>query len=154
MTEMEHSKLMIPLFYGHSFNREGRKMRAVFEREISDGAQTYRLWRGTGTPDVDYPRAENDKYLLHVEINSYLLPLGMTDFYLVNDCGFEPAAEKLYGGGKTEASGSMLCASPAAMMPSAPRWRRKQRRLSDLAVILFVKRNLFVLCWIKKLIPI
>lgn len=68
MTEMEHSKLMIPLFYGHSFNREGRKMRAVFEREISDGAQTYRLWRGTGTPDVDYPRAENDKYLLHVEI--------------------------------------------------------------------------------------
>lgn len=100
MTEMEHSKLMIPLFYGHSFNRESCKMRAVFEREISDGAQTYRLWRGTGTPDVDYPRAENDKYLLHVEINGYLLPLGMTDFYLVNDCGFEPAAEKLYGGGK------------------------------------------------------
>lgn len=81
---MENSKLMTPLFYGVNFNREGRKMRAVLEREISDGTTTYRLWRSAGIPDLDYPRAENDKYILHVEINGYLAPLGMTDFALVD----------------------------------------------------------------------
>ena len=38
---MEHSKLMTPLFYDGNFNREGRRMRAVLEKEISDGTQTY-----------------------------------------------------------------------------------------------------------------
>ena len=74
---MEGSKLMTPLFYDGNFNREGRKMRSVLEREISDGAQPYRLWRSAGKPDLDYPRTENDKYILHVEINGYLLPLRM-----------------------------------------------------------------------------
>jgi len=95
---MEKGKLMTPLFYDGSFNRDGHKMRAVFEKEVSDGTNTYRLWRGTGKPDLDYPRAENDKYLLHVEINGYLLPLGMTDFSLVDHCGFRATVQKLYGG--------------------------------------------------------
>lgn len=95
---MENSKLMTPLFYSGNFNRESRKMRAVLEREISDGTTTYRLWRSAGVPDLEYPRADNDKYILHVEVNSYLAPLGMTDFALVDHCGLEPTAEKLYGG--------------------------------------------------------
>lgn len=95
---MENSKLMTPLFYDGMFNREGRRMRAVLEKEISDGTQTYRLWRAAGKPDLDYPRAENDKYVLHIEINDYLAPLGMTDFSLIDICGFEPATIKLYGG--------------------------------------------------------
>lgn len=94
---MTGSKLMIPLFYEHSFNREGHKMRAVFEREISNGTETYRLWRSAGKPDRDYPSAENDKYILYAECNGYLVPLGMTDFYLVNHCGFKIAVQKLYG---------------------------------------------------------
>lgn len=101
---MENSKLMTPLFYNSNFNREGRRMRAVLEKEITDGKQTYRLWRAAGKPDRDYPRADNDKYLLHAEINGFLLPLGMTDYYLVNDCGFEPAAEKMYGGKRNRGS--------------------------------------------------
>ena len=40
---METSKLMTPLFYNGNFNREDRRMRAVLEREVSDGTQTYRL---------------------------------------------------------------------------------------------------------------
>ena len=95
---MENSKLMTPLFYGQRFNREGRRMRAVLEKEISDGTQTYRLWRSAGKPNLTYPRAENDKYILYVEINGYLATLGMTDFHLTDVCGFEPAAQKLYGG--------------------------------------------------------
>ena len=50
---MENSKLMTPLFYDGMFNRDGRRMRAVLEREISDGTQTYRLWRSAGAPDLD-----------------------------------------------------------------------------------------------------
>lgn len=95
---MENSKLMPLLFYHGNFNREGHRMRAVLEREISDGTQTYRLWRSAGKPDLDYPRAENDKYILYMEINGYLATLGMTDFDLVYNCGSEPAAEKLYDG--------------------------------------------------------
>lgn len=97
---MENSKLMTPLFYGGNFNREGHRMRAVFEREITDGTTAYRMWRGAGKPNVTYPQAGNDRYLLHVEINGYLLPLGMTDYNLAGRCGFEPAAEELYGGKK------------------------------------------------------
>ena len=118
---MEHSKLMTPLFYDGNFNREGRRMRAVLEKEISDGTQTYRLWRAAGNPDQSYPRAGNDRYILYVEINGYLLPLGMTDFYLVNAAGLSLRQRSCTEEGKTEASGSMLCGSPAAMMPSAPR---------------------------------
>jgi len=95
---MENNKLMTPLFYNGSFNQEGHRMRAVFEREISDGVQTYRLWRSSGKPDLEYPRAENDKYILYVEINGYLAILGVTDFTLIDNCGFELAAKSLYGG--------------------------------------------------------
>ena len=96
---MENCKLMTLLFYNGNFNREGRRMRAVLEREVSDGTQTYRLWRSAGKPIHDYSwAAENDKYILLVEINGYLAPLGMTDFKLIDICGFELAAQKLYGG--------------------------------------------------------
>ena len=96
---METSKLMTPLFYNGNFNRAGRRMRAVLAKEISDGKKTYRLWRSAGKPDRDYSWvSENDKYLLWVEINGYLAPLGMTDFNLTDICGFEPAAQKLCGG--------------------------------------------------------
>ena len=95
---MGTSRLMKPLFCGGMFNREGRRMRAVFVRSVSNGTQTYRLWRTAGKPGVEYNRAENDKYLLHVEINGCLTPLGLTDYDLINRCGFESAAQKLYGG--------------------------------------------------------
>ena len=94
---MGDSKLMTPLFYNGNFNREGRKMRAVFEREISNGPISFRLWRSAGAPDVDYPRTENDKYLIYIEANHYLFPLGMTEFALTDRCGFAVAVKKLYG---------------------------------------------------------
>ena len=95
---MENSRLMIPLFYDGKFNREGCRMRAVLEKEISNGTQSYQLWRSAGKPDLSCPRAGNDRYILHMEVNGYLAPLKMTDFILIDICGFEPAAQKLYGG--------------------------------------------------------
>ena len=96
---MEHSKLMTPLFYDGNFNREGRRMRAVLEKEISDGTQTYRLWRAAGNPDQSYPRAGNDRYILYVEINGYLAPLGLTEFSLTEICGPKAVRRQRKAGG-------------------------------------------------------
>lgn len=64
---MSNARLMKPLFYDGNFNRDGKKMRAVFEREISDGTVSYRLWRSDGKPDIQYPRAENDNVPLRTQ---------------------------------------------------------------------------------------
>lgn len=92
-----NSKLMFPLFCNGSFNWNGRRMRAVYERTVSDGTNDYRLWRGAGKPDNSYPNAENDKYYLYVEVNGYLAPVGLTEFTLVSRCGAEAVNEQ-YGG--------------------------------------------------------
>lgn len=93
---MSNARLMKPLFYDGNFNRDGKKMRAVFEREISDGTVSYRLWRSDGKPDIQYPRAENDNYL-YAEIRDYLVPLRITDFYLIDHAGYPAAVAELYG---------------------------------------------------------
>jgi len=94
---VSNARLMKPLFYDGYFNRDGKKMRAVFEREISDGTVTYRLWRSDGKPDIQYPRAENDNYLLYAEIRDYLVPLRITDYNLIDHAGFPAAVAELYG---------------------------------------------------------
>ena len=96
-TIVSNARLMKPLFYEGNFNRDGKKMRAVFEREISDGTVSYRLWRSDGKPDIQYPRAENDNYLLYTEIRDYLVPLRITDFYLIDHAGYPAAVAELYG---------------------------------------------------------
>ena len=95
---MSNARLMKPLFYDGYYNRDGKKMRAVFEQEISNGTETYRLWRSDGKPDIEYPRAENDKYILYVEIRDYLVPMRITEFYLIDHAGYPAAVAELYGG--------------------------------------------------------
>lgn len=87
-----------PLFYDGMFNREGHGMRAVFVKDISNGTDTFHLWQSAGEPDLSYPRADNDAYILHVEINGYLAPLRVTEYQLIESCGWLPAMEELYGG--------------------------------------------------------
>lgn len=94
----EQVRLMKPLFYDGMFNHSGRKMRSIFLKEISNGTDTYRLWRRSGTPDVKYPHNEKDKYILHVELNGYLVSLQMSEFGLIECSGHAPAIESLYGG--------------------------------------------------------
>ena len=45
---MGTAKLMTPLFYDGNYNVEKKRMRAVLEREVSNGAVSYRLWRSDG----------------------------------------------------------------------------------------------------------
>ena len=40
---MGTAKLMTPLFYDGNYNVEKKRMRAVLEREVSNGAVSYRL---------------------------------------------------------------------------------------------------------------
>ena len=94
---MGNSKLMKPLFHGNFFNREGRRMRAAYVKTVSNGTDSYRLWRDAGKPDRDYVLEENDKYYLHAEINGYLAPIGMTEAFLIRRCGLA-AFEERYGG--------------------------------------------------------
>lgn len=94
---MPEVKLMTPLFDGGMYNRTGRRMRAVFIKEVADGTTTYRLWRKDGKPEIEYPRSDNDRYILHVEVNSYLVPLRMTEFQMIDNCGYLPAVNELYG---------------------------------------------------------
>ena len=58
---METSKLMAPLFYNGMFNADGKRKRAVFVGEVSNGTDAYRLWRSCGAPNRDYPRAETTR---------------------------------------------------------------------------------------------
>lgn len=95
---MSDAKLMIPLFCNGMFNCGGRRIRAVHLYDVSDGEHRYRLWTKAGTPDIDYPRVESDRYLLYVEIHGYLAPLGMTEYFLTEHCGYLPAMRELYGG--------------------------------------------------------
>lgn len=53
---MSEAKLMLPLFYNGRFNRNGHRIRAVHNHDVSDGEHRYRLWTKAGTPDIDYPR--------------------------------------------------------------------------------------------------
>ena len=95
---MSEAKLMLPLFCNGMFNCGGRRIRAVHLYDVSDGEHRYRLWTKAGTPDIDYPRVESDRYLLYVEIHGYLAPLGMTEYRLTECCGYLPAMQELYGG--------------------------------------------------------
>lgn len=89
------STLKKPLFINGMYNREGKNCRADFVREVSNGAQSFKLW--TTTEKNVHPNDERDKFYLYVEVNNYLVPLKLTEWNLVNHLGFYPACVELYG---------------------------------------------------------
>lgn len=93
---MPKSKLMTPLFINSNFNRDGRRMRAVYEKTVSNGTVSYRLWHSAGKPDLHYRNGENDRYYLYVEVNGYLAPLGMTEYVFIGQSG-TMAVDEQYG---------------------------------------------------------
>ena len=95
---MANANLMTPLFYQDNFNVAGKKIRAVFLREVTNGTDSYRLWRRDGKPDRQYPQGEGDDYILYVELHGYLATLRTTDYYLIDRCGYKAMVAALYGG--------------------------------------------------------
>ena len=92
---MANAKLMTPLFYRDNYNAAGKKMRAVLVREVSNGTDTYRLWRRDGKPDRQYPQGEGDDYILYVELHGYLATLRTTDYYLMTVAATRPWSRPL-----------------------------------------------------------
>lgn len=91
------SNLMMPLFYDGMFNRQGRRMRSVFVRSVSDGEHSFNLWISAGEPDNDYAHDDRDKYYLYVEVNGYIVPVKLTEYKLIERCGYSSAMRELYG---------------------------------------------------------
>lgn len=89
------STLKKPLFINGMFNRDGKNCRADFVREVSNGAESYKLW--TCTEKKTYPQNEHDKFWLYVEVNNYLVPVNLTEWGLADCLGFYPACVELYG---------------------------------------------------------
>lgn len=89
------STLKKPLFINGMYNREGKNCRADFVREVSNGAQTFKLW--TTTEKNRYPQNEYDKFWLYVEVNNYLIPVKLTEWNLVNHLGFVQMCAEMYG---------------------------------------------------------
>lgn len=89
------STLKKPLFVNGMYNREGKNCRADFVREVSNGAQTFKLW--TTTEKNRYPQNEYDKFWLYVEVNNYLIPVKLTEWNLVNHLGFVQMCAEMYG---------------------------------------------------------
>lgn len=89
------SILKKPLFINGMYNREGKNCRADFVREVSNGAESYKLW--TTTEKREYPQNEHDKFWLYVEVNNYLVPVNLTDWGLANHLGFFSACVEMYG---------------------------------------------------------
>lgn len=89
------STLKKPLFINGMFNRDGKNCRADFVREVSNGAESYKLW--TCTEKNQFPANERDRYFLYVDVNGYLVPMRMTDYKFTDVLGFYPACVELYG---------------------------------------------------------
>ena len=64
---MANANLMTPLFYQDNFNVAGKKIRAVFLREVTNGTDSYRLWRRDGKPDRRRPPEELQEFRQSLE---------------------------------------------------------------------------------------
>ena len=98
---MENStvKLMPPVFNNDGmFNRENKRIRAQYLKDITNGTDTFSLWHKAGQPDNDYPRADNDKYYLYVEIGGYLVPTGRTECTMIGRIGDRAIIATKYNG--------------------------------------------------------
>lgn len=88
------TKLLKPLFVDGMFNRVGKCIRAKHVKTVSE----YPLWIHNGKPDKDYVRNENDKYYLYVQVDSWLVPLGYTEYELGSRAAYEYMEREWYGG--------------------------------------------------------
>lgn len=74
------AKLMNPLFIGGMFNREGKKIRAEYLKNIGN----YPIWIIEGEYK-QYPYAENDKYYLYIQHGDWIAPIGCTEYQLIEN---------------------------------------------------------------------
>ena len=92
------SVLLKPVFVKGMFNRTGKKMRAVLDWTVTAAAGSYEIYHKDGKPDVSYYGCEDDKYLLYVKFDNWLIPLNCDKKWMIEHIGYHNMIVKYYGG--------------------------------------------------------
>lgn len=91
------AKLMVPLFNGMNFNKEGVRIRAKYVKTLHIDGVDYPLWVADGKNENNYPKAENDTHYLKVQTKEYLVPCGFTEYGLEQRSGYSHLISEMYG---------------------------------------------------------
>lgn len=92
------SVLLTPLFIDGNFNRAGKRMRFMFYKTISSVNAKYDLYiSASKIPDNNYPKDANDRYFLHVLIDGWVIPCGMTERSIEDRTLWDVVKIKMYG---------------------------------------------------------
>ncbi len=96
--EKENITLVKPLFIDGIFNHAGKRMRIKYVKTVTCDEATYDLYiRDSKIPENSYPSSGNDVFYLHVLINDWLIPIGLTEWTLYHRALQKPIVLQLYG---------------------------------------------------------
>lgn len=87
-----------PLFINGNFNRSGSRSRFVFVSLLPASPYDLRIWRRDGAPDNSYPQGANDTHFLYVDIDGWMIPIGLTAARLEAQAGRHFLTVEQFGG--------------------------------------------------------
>lgn len=87
-----------PLFVNGNFNRAGSRSHFAFVSLLPASPYDLRIWCRAGAPDNSYPQGENDTHLLYVDIDGWMIPLGLTAAMLEAQTGRHFLTVEQFGG--------------------------------------------------------
>lgn len=92
------TKLSKPLFVNGNFNRAGKRSHYAFVALLPASPHDLRVWRRAGAPDNSCPCGENDTHFLYVDIDGWMIPIGLTAARLEARTGRHSLAMEQFGG--------------------------------------------------------
>lgn len=92
------TKLSKPLFVNGNFNRAGKRSHFAFVSILPASPHDLRVWRRAGAPDNSCPINENDTHILYVDIDGWMIPIGLTAARLEAQTGRHFLVMEQFGG--------------------------------------------------------
>ena len=87
-----------PLFVNGNFNRAGKRSHFAFVSILPASPHDLRVWRRAGAPDNSFPCGENDTHFLYVDIDGWMIPIGLTAARLEARTGQHSLTMEQFGG--------------------------------------------------------
>ena len=87
-----------PLFINGNFNRAGSRSHFAFVALLPASPYDLRIWRRDGAPDNSYPQGANDTHFLYVDIDGWMIPIGLTAARLEAQAGRHFLTVEQFGG--------------------------------------------------------
>lgn len=87
-----------PLFVNGNFNRAGSRSHFAFVALLPASPYDLRIWRRDGAPDNSYPQGANDTHFLYVDIDGWMVPIGLTAARLEAQAGRHFLTVEQFGG--------------------------------------------------------